>query len=183
VAREEKVDLGSYLALDALRIAVVDDSAYFRKIATTMLAAFGVRALLEASTEREAWKLIETARPDVLLVDWNLGTGGNGANLLDHIRTHTDPAVSTLAVALVTAYSTRRRALEAVELGANTLILKPLSPRILYERIANTVARRQIYERRDGRLVPVLKRLPSSDPDPGVRIRVPRIPVSFKSLR
>lgn len=182
--RDERFDLGYYVGLDALRIAVVDDSPYFRKIALTMLAAFGVRTVLDASTESEAWRLIETERPDLMLIDWNLGTGGNGASLVDRIRCHPDLRVSTLAVILVTAYNSRRRMLEAADLGANSLILKPVSARVLYERLSRFVGQNLLYERRPGRLRPLQRPPSGSEPvETGTRIRVPRLNVPPKSQK
>ena len=94
----DPLDHGTYVRLDALRVGIVDDSAYFRKLAETMLGAFGVRVILQAATEAEALTMVMTQAPDVLLLDWNLGTAGNGAALLDLLRRHPDERVSTLAV-------------------------------------------------------------------------------------
>ena len=116
----DPVDPGTYVRLDALRVGIVDDNAYFRKLAETMLGAFGVRVILQAATEAEALTMVMTQSPDVLLLDWNLGTAGNGAALLDLLRRHPDERVSTLAVVMVTAYADKRRMLAAVDLGATT---------------------------------------------------------------
>ena len=72
----DPTDQGTYVRLDALRVGIVDDSAYFRKLAETMLGAFGVRVILQAATEAEALTMVMTQAPDVLLLDWNLGTAG-----------------------------------------------------------------------------------------------------------
>lgn len=149
-------DQGTYVRLDALRVGIVDDNSYFRKLAETMVGAFGVRIILQAASEAEAMSMVMTQRPDVLLLDWNLGTAGNGAALLDIIRRHPDPQVSTLAVVMVTAYADKRRMLTAVELGANDVLVKPLNPRRLYERLAELTSARQLYARRNGRLVPAV---------------------------
>lgn len=178
--KTEKVDLGTYLGLDALRIGVIDDSAYFRRIAVTMLTAFGVRTVIEAATEAEGWSIVESWRPDLLLVDWNLGTGGNGASFVDRIRRHPDPAVSTLSLILVTAYNTRRHMLAAAELGANSLILKPISARVFYERLERFLVQRQLYERRGDRLVPLLRRPGTTVTETGVRIPVAPLRVPMK---
>ncbi len=147
---------GTYVRLDALRVGIVDDSAYFRKLVETMLGAFGVRVILQAATEADALTMIMTQSPDVLLLDWNLGTAGNGAALLDLLRRHPDERVSTLAVVMVTAYADKRRMLTAVGLGANDVLIKPLSARRLYERLAELSSSRQLYARRGNRLVPAV---------------------------
>ena len=153
---DEPTDQGTYVRLDALRVGIVDDSAYFRKLAETMLGAFGVRVILQAATEAEALTMVMTQSPDVLLLDWNLGTAGNGAAFLDLLRRHPDTRVSTLAVVMVTAYADKRRMLTAVDLGANDVLVKPLSARRLYERLADLSSVRQLYARRGNRLVPAV---------------------------
>lgn len=147
---------GTYVRLDALRVGIVDDNSYFRRLAETMLGAFGVRVILQAATEADAMSMVMTQRPDVLLLDWNLGSAGNGLALLDLIRRHPDTQVATLAVVMVTAYADKRRMLTAVEIGANDVLVKPLRPRRLYDRLAELTSHRQLYARRHGRLVPAV---------------------------
>lgn len=149
-------DHGTYIRLDSLRVGIVDDNAYFRKLAETMLGAFGVRVILQAATEAEALSMVMSQAPDVLLLDWNLGAAGNGASLLELMRRHPDERVSTQAVILVTAYADKRRMLQAVEIGANDVLIKPLSPRRLYERLAALTSVRTLYTRRNGLMVPAV---------------------------
>lgn len=178
----DPLDHGTYVRLDALRVGIVDDSSYFRKLAETMLTAFGVRVILQAATEAEALTLVMTQSPDVLLLDWNLGTAGNGAALLDLLRRHPDERVSTLAVIMVTAYADKRRMLTAVELGANDVLVKPLSARRLYERLAELSSARQLYARRGKRLIPAVPPAKVIHDGPSEIIRV-RSPLQGRSVR
>lgn len=163
--------LTTYTALDGLRFGVVDDNAYFRRLLRTMLGGFGVRQIAEASTLAEGWEVLTRAKPDILLVDWQLGDGtGGGLELLDRIRTHPSDVVATQAVVVVSAYSDRRHVLSAVKLGANDFIVKPVSARILYERIRRLVQSSQRYARTAGRMAP----LPAGSSRPGVeRVAAP----------
>jgi CheY-like chemotaxis protein len=171
----DPAEQGTYVRLDALRVGIVDDSAYFRKLAETMLGAFGVRVILQAATEAEALTMVMTQSPDVLLLDWNLGTAGNGAAFLDLLRRHPDHRVSTLAVVMVTAYADKRRMLTAVDLGANDVLVKPLSARRLYERLADLSSVRQLYARRGNRLVPAVPpaKVIHDGPSEIIRVRSP----------
>ena len=178
----DPVHPGTYVRLDALRVGIVDDNAYFRKLAETMLGAFGVRVILQAATEAEALTMVMTQAPDVLLLDWNLGTAGNGAALLDLLRRHPDERVSTLAVVMVTAYADKRRMLAAVELGANDVLVKPLSARRLYERLAELSSARQLYARRGNRLVPAVPPAKVIHDGPSEIIHV-RSPLRGKTIR
>lgn len=177
----ERLTNSIYIGLDALRIAVIDDNAHFRKIVVAMLNAFGVRSSMEAATEAAGFDLATTVKPDILLVDWNLGTAGNGASLIDRLRTHDDMRIATMAVVLVTAYGSKKRVAEAVRLGANAIVLKPITPRSLYGRLSGLVVRRQIFERSGGRCRPIVRvtrREPTAN-DGAVRIQPP--PVDWAS--
>ena len=74
--------------------------------------------------------------------------------------------------------------LEAADLGANSLILKPVSARVLYERLSRFVGQNLLYERRPGRLRPLQRPPSGSEPvETGTRIRVPRLNVPPKSQK
>lgn len=145
----------TYLALDALRIGIVDDNAYFRRLVRTMLSGFGVRQVLEATTVDAAWEIVLRQTPDVLLVDWNLG-GEDGIRLLDRIRTHPSDRLATQAVVFLSAHTDKRHVLTAARLGANDFIVKPVSARVLYERLRRLTSTRLAYRRQGDRLVPAM---------------------------
>ena len=144
----------TYLALDALRIAIVDDNGYFRRITRVICNGFGVRQVLEAASVEEGWGLVSSNSADILLLDWKLGHEG-GKTLLDRIRSHPDDRIATQTVIFVTAYSDKRHVIEAARLGANDFIVKPVSARMLYDRIRRLCSTRILYERRGGRLHPI----------------------------
>ena len=64
----------------ALRCVIVDDSATFLKAARTLLEREGITVLGVASTGVEALPLVQELRPDVALVDIDLG-GESGLDL------------------------------------------------------------------------------------------------------
>lgn len=149
------VQVTTFMAVDALRIGVVDDNHYFRRIVRTMLAGMGVKQVLEADTLDAGWTLVSSMRPDIILCDWNLGGGGSGIQLLDRIRTSRDDHVATQLFVFVSAHSDRRHVLSAMRLGANDFVVKPVSPRILYERMRRLIYGRFTYQRIGNRLTPI----------------------------
>ncbi|WP_237153535.1 response regulator [Oryzibacter oryziterrae] len=168
----QRTQFGSYVALDALRVGIIDDSAYFRKLLRTILTAYGIRQIFEASTQNEALEMVRFQRLDVLLLDWNLGTGGNGMSLIDTVRTHPDRQISTQAIVMVSAYSDKRQVLEAVRLGANDFIVKPVSAKLVYERLRRLTTTKIVYQRVGNRLVPVKPAQTKTGFDPTVVIPV-----------
>lgn len=57
----------------ALRMVIVDDSSHFLDAACNVLERDGVNVVGVAGTSAEAFKVVEELRPDVILVDVDLG--------------------------------------------------------------------------------------------------------------
>ena len=68
----------------ALRCLIVDDSAAFREAARTLLEQEGLRVVGMASSSEEALRRAKELRPDVTLVDIDLG-GDSGFGLAERL--------------------------------------------------------------------------------------------------
>jgi CheY-like chemotaxis protein len=85
-----------------VRCLIVDDSADFRGAASAMLVRGGISVVGTASNSAEALRCCEDLRPDVALVDIDLG-GEDGFALAEQLdRAGT---ASALAVILVSTYA------------------------------------------------------------------------------
>lgn len=171
--RGDELTLPTYVALDALRVGIADDSSYFRRLVRTMLVGYGIKQIEEGSTANDAFDIVVRWRPDVLLLDWNLGEPG-GHVVLDRIRTDRDDRVATSAVIVVSAHSDKRHVLTAAKSGANDFIVKPVSARLLYERLKRLTGARLAYARRQGRAHPLA---------PGAQAPVRTVPVAHLPVR
>jgi DNA-binding NarL/FixJ family response regulator len=67
-----------------LRCLIVDDSAHFLAVARTVLERDGISVIGTASTGEQALRLAAELRPDVLLVDIDLGDE-SGLRLADRL--------------------------------------------------------------------------------------------------
>ncbi len=143
----------TYMALDALRAGLVDDSPYFRRLLRTMLKGMGVSDVVEASSLTAGWEIASRQTPDVLFVDWNLG-GEDGIRLLDRVRTSPNESIATQAVVFISAHTDKRHVVTAARCGANDFIVKPVSPRVLYDRLSRLARTRIVYRRVGDRLLP-----------------------------
>jgi DNA-binding NarL/FixJ family response regulator len=74
-----------------MRCLIVDDSAVFVDAARGLLEHQGVTVVGAASTSAEALRLVEELRPDVTLVDINLGAD-NGFELTEKIHRDARPS-------------------------------------------------------------------------------------------
>jgi DNA-binding NarL/FixJ family response regulator len=68
-----------------MRCVIVDDSRRFLDAARGLLVREGVTVVGTATTTAEATDLVEHLRPDVVLVDIDLG-GESGFDLITHLR-------------------------------------------------------------------------------------------------
>jgi CheY-like chemotaxis protein len=85
-----------------MRCLIVDDSAEFRDAASAMLERAGITVVGKATNSAEALRCYEDLRPDVALVDVDLG-GEDGFELAEQLALAS--AASRLAVILVSTYA------------------------------------------------------------------------------
>lgn len=123
--------------LSDLRAIVVDDSLYMCRLLRTMLASFGVREVREAHDGAEALEQLGTNAIDFMILDWEMPVL-DGAELVRLIRKPDHP-MAYLPIIVLTGYSTENRAREAMKLGVNDILLKPCSPKALYDRVVDCV--------------------------------------------
>lgn len=112
---------------------VADDSRAVRMILVRTLKQLGYE-VQEAANGREALEAIEAGNSGVklLLADWNMPEI-NGLDLLKRLRRN--PALSSLAVVMVTTETEIEHIAEALEAGANEYVMKPFTQDILVEKL------------------------------------------------
>jgi two-component system, NarL family, nitrate/nitrite response regulator NarL len=87
----------------ALRLLIVDDSALFLDAARTLLEREGVRVVAVASTGAEAVRHAREQRPDVTLVDVDLGDE-SGLDLAWHLADAAGAAGAAGHIVMISAY-------------------------------------------------------------------------------
>jgi len=124
-------------------ILIVDDEETARSFVHEALSDAGYEAV-EAGDLKTAHKVLDTGSADIVLLDLNL-PDGSGMTLLDRIsRENPSPPVI-----LITAYGEVETAVEAMKMGAQDFLQKPLDlPRMLQavERSREMVALRRELE-------------------------------------
>jgi two-component system, chemotaxis family, chemotaxis protein CheY len=108
---------------------VVDDSASIRRILSQALQHIGVDAV-GAVDGADAWRRLQSARPDVILTDINMPIM-DGLKLIRLVRAG-GPHQRTPIVVITTesAEEDRRR---AIALGASAYLVKPVQPQQVLE--------------------------------------------------
>ncbi len=138
------------------RVLVVDDDPHMLRFVRDALGAAGFTPLATADP-RELSHLLETERPDLVLLDL-IFPGTDGIELMKRV-----PELSDLPVIFISGYGNDETIAKALELGAADYIVKPFSPTELTARV-RAALRRQARARdlRTGR-TPDLVRPPASD--------------------
>jgi DNA-binding response OmpR family regulator len=126
--------------IQEIGILIVDDNHYTRKIVRNLLTNIGVRRTYEASDGVAGLEAIRTMSPDVVILDWELPLL-NGAELVRIVRSPGVFPMPDVPIIMLSSYGERWRIVEAVRLGVNEYLRKPVSAQALLDRLTLILAR------------------------------------------
>ncbi len=112
-------------------LLVVDDNAENRDVLSRRLEKRGFK-ILQADSGQRALDLIEVQAVDLVLLDWMM-PGLSGLDVLKRLRQR--PATAQLPVIMATAKSESDDIVEALELGADDYVTKPLDFPVVLARV------------------------------------------------
>jgi len=121
--------------LRSLKVLIVDDNAFMRKIVRELLSTSGLRPTVEASDGLTALEAIRSSVPDLVILDWDMPFL-NGFEFARIVRTPGVFPYSDLPIIMLTGYGDRELVVEAERLGVNEFLIKPVSANALLARIA-----------------------------------------------
>ncbi|MBN1387101.1 MAG: hybrid sensor histidine kinase/response regulator [Bacteroidales bacterium] len=131
-----------------LKVLVVDDEPGIRSGVTRILSSFRVTypfmdedytfEVTEAATGEEGIEIINSEKPDILLLDNKL-PGIQGVEVLEYIRNKN----LAITIAMITSYASLEVAVKATRDGATDFIPKPFTPQELKSSIENIT--KQLY--------------------------------------
>ena len=119
-------------------VLVVDDQQPMRKTIAYILRQLGLKHIEFAEDGDEAWKLINNARGDLVLLDWNMPRL-SGLSLLERIRQ--SESYARLPVVMITAEANIEHVQAAMQAGVTDYVVKPFSPDTLYKKIISVCER------------------------------------------
>jgi DNA-binding response OmpR family regulator len=151
--------------IEGLRVLVVDDDYYMRKVVRTMLAAIGVRTVHEASDGETGLDAIKHHLPDLVIVDWEMPMI-DGAQFIRMVRSPGDFPVPDVPIIILTGHGDRWRVVEAARVGAHEFLLKPVSTKALRDRIVSILGRPRPTVKLDGYYGPAPRKLVVLDDEP-----------------
>jgi CheY-like chemotaxis protein len=128
-----------------LRFLVVDDFENFRLSIRQMIRAFGVENIEVASNGEDAVVRCEFEEFDVILCDYNLGSGKNGQQVLEELR-HNKLLKQTSIFILITAETSKDMVMGALEYLPDGYITKPITKAVLQKRLDGMIQQREILK-------------------------------------
>jgi chemosensory pili system protein ChpA (sensor histidine kinase/response regulator) len=117
------------------RVLVVDDSLSVRRAIASLLEDEGYDVTL-ARDGLEAARIMEAARPDVLLTDLEM-PNMNGLELTAHVRSV--PALADLTIVMITSRSMDKHRRQALAAGVDVYLTKPYADHELLQHVASAV--------------------------------------------
>lgn len=115
-------------------VMVVDDEPVNIKVVARLLDIAGHRDCISVTDSREAIAVMRRRRPDIILLDVMM-PGISGLDLLRMIRE--DDRGRSIPVVVLSAATDRSTRVQALDLGANDFLGKPIDPSELVPRVGN----------------------------------------------
>ena len=129
----------SFLADAAINILLVDDSRPVRTVLRTLLCGLGVTRIYEAETREEAFIMARVCRPDLAIIDYDLGRE-TGVELVAAFRDTAASPMPDLPLIMLAPTGLEHLVEAAREAGADAVLPKPVTARMLGDRIAELTA-------------------------------------------
>jgi CheY-like chemotaxis protein len=126
--------------IQQLRVLVVDDNAFARKIVRSLLTNIGVKKVYEAADGIAGLEQIRAVAPDVIVLDWDMPLL-NGPELVRIVRSPGVFPMPDIPIIMLTAHGDRSRIVEAIRIGVNEFLCKPVSAKVLNDRLISILAK------------------------------------------
>lgn len=145
------------MGLEGVSALILDDNAHMRGLVRVILSSFGVRRIEEAHDCNEAMGIVASGDIDIAFVDFKLA-GLDGLNFCRRIRLDPESPNRYLPIIMITAYSERRRVIDAINAGVDEFLVKPVRAVDVANRVNAVVERRRPFVQAAGYFGPDRRR-------------------------
>lgn len=114
---------------------IADQNSYFSSICNSILRGFGATKIIEVHDAADAIKALTAYKIDLLLCDAKLPPT-DGMQFTRSIRWDKECEFRTLPILIMTSDTRSTMVAKARDCGANMIVVKPVSPSSLYDRLA-----------------------------------------------
>ena len=119
------------------KLLVADDLVPIRQMVRITLSTQGW-TIVEAKNGTEALDLVRSERPDLVLLDVDMGAGPNGFEVCRQMKA--DPATKDIPVVMLTAHESDSDRAIGFAAGATQYLTKPFGPLELIDTIRGILA-------------------------------------------
>lgn len=134
----------NFARLRKATIMMIDDEPITIEVLKEFLEEAGYQNFVSTSESRDALNLIETERPDVILLDLKM-PHISGFDILKAMRAN--KKMRHIPVIVLTSATDAETKLKALELGATDFLAKPVDSSELFLRLRNTLAAKAYQDR------------------------------------
>ena len=120
--------------LKKTRVLIVDDDASIRKLVNTLLVSMGVSDIFEATDGMVGLELVQKTAPDVVVLDWQMPRL-QGPNFMRIVRSPDTFPYPAVPVIMLTGHGEYSKVKEAISVGVNEFLVKPVSSKALLDRL------------------------------------------------
>lgn len=153
--------------LETLKVLVVDDESGTRKVTRALLQSIGVRDIYEANDGHAGLDAICARAPHIVILDWEM-PGFNGPQFVRTVRSPGQFPLPDLPIIMLTGHSERYRVIEAMRLGVDDYLVKPVSSAAILARIVSILTKPRRMMRKGDYYGPEPRKFaaykPASDP-------------------
>ena len=125
-------------SLSDIHVLVVDDNAPMRELIRALARAGGIVHTSEAATAMQAIDILRARPVDLVILDWKMRPV-DGLSLTQMVRGDRDSPNPYVPILMLTAHTEASRVAAARDAGVTGFLKKPISTRLLFDRIASAL--------------------------------------------
>jgi CheY-like chemotaxis protein len=125
-------------SLSDIQVLVVDDNAQMRLLVRCLLRAGGVFNVTEAESGGAAFEALKARPIDLIVLDWKMSPI-DGLDFTRMVRWREDSPNPFVPIVMLTAHTEASRVAAARDAGVTRFVRKPISARLLYDRISSAL--------------------------------------------
>ncbi len=124
--------------LSDIHVLIVDDNQQMRFLMRTLLRAAGVYRVAEAENALQAFDLMHASPVHLVLADWKMKPV-DGIAFTRMVRLSAESPNPTVPILMMTAHTEASRVQAARDAGVTGFLKKPISARLLFDRMSSAL--------------------------------------------
>ncbi len=120
--------------LEKVSVLIVDDNQQSLDILAQVLSGFGVRSIVKSDNADDALKIVQRQVFDIIMTDGTM-PGMDGYEFTSAVRRLQNQPNAHIPILLVTGHARESQVFRARDCGANFVVAKPITPKVLLDRV------------------------------------------------